>query len=238
MSDPSNNLQDVRRRIAAAVEEAQRDPGAVRLIAVSKTFPAEAVVGAIEADQHLFGENYVQEAVAKIDRVAALRPDPAVRWHFIGPIQSNKTRLIAERFDWVHSVDRLKIAERLSAQRDPARGPLAVLIEVNLDGEASKSGVAPPDVAALARAIVRLPNLALRGLMAVPAPRADAGGQRAAFAELRRLAESLRAEGLPADELSMGMSADLEAAIAEGATMVRVGTAIFGARPKPMAEAA
>jgi pyridoxal phosphate enzyme (YggS family) len=238
MSDPSDNLQGVRQRIAAAVEEAQRDPRTVRLIAVSKTFPAEAVVGAIAADQHLFGENYVQEAVAKIDRVALLRPDPAVQWHFIGPIQSNKTRLIAERFDWVHSVDRLKIAERLSAQRDPARAPLAVLIEVNLDSETSKSGVAPAETAELARAIVRLPHLALRGLMAVPAPRAEAGGQRAAFAELRRLAERLRAEGRPMDELSMGMSADLEAAIAEGATMVRVGTAIFGTRPKPMAEAA
>ncbi len=233
MSGTANNLQGVRRRIAEAVERAQRVPDSVRLLAVTKTVDADRIVDAIAADQRLFGENYVQEAVDKMSRVDALLPPGAARleWHFIGPIQSNKTRPIAAAFDWVHGVDRLKIAERLSAQRDPARGPLHVLIEVNVDGEASKSGVAPDDVEALATAVAALPNLALRGLMAVPAPRDDRAAQRAVFASVRRLAERLRAGGLPCDELSMGMSADLEAAITEGSTIVRVGTAIFGARP-------
>jgi pyridoxal phosphate enzyme (YggS family) len=233
MSVTANNLQGVRRRIQNAVEGAQRDPASVTLIAVSKTFPAEAVVDAMREDQTAFGENYVQEAVEKMDRVESLRSSAGLHrpeWHFIGPIQSNKTRTIAERFDWVHSIERLKIAERLSAQRDAARGALNVLIEVNLDGEASKSGVAPTELGALAAAIARLPGLALRGLMTVPAPRADVAAQRAVFARLRELADGLRRDGLPCDHLSMGMSADLEAAIAEGATMVRVGTAIFGAR--------
>jgi pyridoxal phosphate enzyme (YggS family) len=233
MSVTGKNLQDVRRRIETAVEAAQRAAGSVRLIAVSKSFPASAVVEAIEEEQSAFGENYVQEAVDKMAGVDAIlgggdagRPE----WHFIGPIQSNKTRAIAEHFDWVHSVDRLKVAERLSAQRDASRPPLNVLIEVNVDGEASKSGVAPAEVEPLARAIVGLPNLRLRGLMTVPAPRDDEAGQRAAFARLRRLGDDLRAGGLPCDELSMGMSSDFEAAIAEGATMVRIGSAIFGAR--------
>ena len=234
MSVTANNLQDVRGRIAAAVEAAQREPDSVALIAVSKTHPAAAVVEALAAGQLRFGENYVQEAVDKIVDIATLWPSDArarPEWHFIGPVQGNKTRAIAEHFDWVHSVDRLRIADRLSAQRDPARGPLNVLIEVNVDGEASKSGVAPGEVATLAKAIVALPNLALRGLMTVPAPQVDPALQRASFARLRVLAEALRAEGLPCEHLSMGMSADLEAAIAEGATMVRVGTAIFGERP-------
>ena len=242
MSVTANNLQDVRRRIQAAVEAAQRDAGSVRLIAVSKTFPASAVVDAIDGDQLAFGENYVQEGVDKIARVDALRasrPTGRPEWHFIGPIQSNKTRAIAEHFDWAHSVDRLKIAERLSAQRPPDRAPLDVLIEVNVDGEASKSGVAPSDVGALARAIVGLPRLRLRGLMTVPAPHDDVGDQRAAFARLRCLGDELKRDGLPCDQLSMGMSADFEAAIAEGATMVRIGSAIFGARAaKPVAAAA
>ena len=229
MSATSDNLQGVEERIRRAVEAAQRAPGAVELIAVSKTFSAAAIVEAVRAGQRAFGENYVQEAVDKMTEVDALgvaRP----AWHFIGPIQSNKTRTIAAHFDWVHGVDRLKIAERLSAQRDPAQGDLNVLIEVNLDGEASKSGIEPEAVAALARTIAALPNLRLRGLMAVPAPRADPAEQRAVFARLRALAESLRAAGLPCEHLSMGMSADFEAAIAEGATMVRIGSAIFGAR--------
>ncbi len=233
MSDTANNLQGVRRRIRSAVEAAQRDPGSVMLIAVSKTFPASAVVDAIRDDQRQFGENYTQEAVDKIAEVDGLRPGlPRPVWHFIGPIQSNKTRAIAAAFDWVHSVDRLKIAERLSAQRDPSRPALNVLVEVNLDGESSKSGVAPDDALALARAIGALPRLALRGLMTVPMPRDGATEQRAVFARLRALADTLRAAGLPCEHLSMGMSADLEAAIAEGATMVRVGTAIFGARSR------
>jgi len=241
MSVSANNLQGVRRRIQDAVERAQRAPSSVRLIAVTKTFPAQAVIDALRDDQWAFGENYVQEALAKMDRVAAaLAPDVRPpEWHFIGPIQSNKTRAIADRFDWVHSVDRLKIAERLSAQRDAGRGPLNVLLEVDLDGEASKSGVDPDRVAGLAEAVAALPNIRLRGLMAVPAPRDDPAAQRAVFARLRTIAEDLRRRGLPCDQLSMGMSGDLEAAIAEGATMVRVGTAIFGARPaKDVDEAA
>ena len=240
MSVTANNLQDVRRRIETAVEAAQRAIGSVRLIAVTKTFPAPVVLEALAAGQTAFGENYVQEALDKIAAVDAGRArdgEPPV-WHFIGPIQSNKTRLIANAFDWVHSVDRLKIAQRLAAQREPARGPLDVLIEVNVDGEVSKSGVAPDELEALAAAVVALPALRLRGLMAVPAPRADVAGQRAAFARVAALAEGLRRRGLPADHLSMGMSADLEAAVAEGATMVRVGTAIFGGRPpRPVEEA-
>ena len=230
MSGLANNLQGVRERIRTAVEAAQRDAGSVELIAVSKTMPASAVVEALAAGQCAFGENYVQEAVDKRAAVDAAAPDNGSVWHFIGPIQSNKTRTIAAHFDWVHGVDRLKIAERLSAQRDPTRGPLDVLVEVNLDGEASKSGVAPSEVEALARAVVALPGLRLRGLMAVPAPRSQVAAQRAVFAALRGLAEALRAAGLPCEHLSMGMSADFEAAIAEGSTMVRVGTAIFGAR--------
>ena len=237
MSVTSDNLQGVRQRIRTAVEAAQRAPDSVVLIAVSKTFPAAAVVDALHAGQQAFGENYVQEAVekmAEVDTLGAGRPT----WHFIGPIQSNKTRVIATHFDWVHGVDRLKIAERLSAQREAARGDLNVLIEVNLDGEASKSGVAPDDVAAFARAVVALPRLALRGLMAVPAARVDIAGQRAVFARLRVLAGTLRSAGLPCEHLSMGMSGDFEAAIAEGATMVRIGSAIFGARTKVQEHAA
>ena len=236
MSASPINLQGVRDRIRSAVEAAQRASDAVRLIAVTKTFPASAVLAALAEGQADFGENYVQEAVAKQAEVAAAPGASAVRpavrpiWHFIGPIQSNKTRLIAEHFDWVHGVDRLKIAERLSAQRPADRPPLHVLIEVNLDGEASKGGVAPEAAAGLARSIVALPGLRLCGLMTVPAPRDDIDAQRAVFARLRTLGETLRAAGLPCEHLSMGMSADLEAAIDEGATMVRIGTAIFGAR--------
>lgn len=233
MGAAADNLQGVRRRLAEAAAAAGRPGDAVRLIAVSKTVSAESVVDVLAAGQPAFGENYVQEALAKIDAVDRLRPpgSPAPEWHFIGPIQSNKTRAIAERFDWVHGVDRAKIAERLSAQRDPARGPLNVLIEVNVDGEASKSGCAPHDVPALARLVAALANLRFAGLMTVPAPREDRSAQRVPYARLRELAASLAVAGLPTAELSMGMSADLEAAVAEGATMVRVGTALFGARP-------
>jgi pyridoxal phosphate enzyme (YggS family) len=241
MSVTSDNLQDVQKRIARAVEAAQRAPGTVALIAVTKTVAAATVVDALAAGQARFGENYLQEGIAKIDEVARQWPaayEPRPEWHFIGPIQSNKTRAIAERFDWVHSVDRARIAERLSAQRDAARGPLNVLIEVNIDDAPTKSGVAPADVAALARLVTSLPNLALRGLMAVPAYHDDPDAQRAPFARLRGLADQLAAEGIACEHLSMGMSADLESAILEGATMVRVGTAIFGARPRALTEAA
>ncbi len=197
-------------------------------MAVSKTFPATAVREAAAGGQRDFGENYLQEALEKLDATADL---PLI-WHFIGPIQSNKTRPIAERFDWVHTVDREKIVRRLSEQRPETRGPLNVCIEVNVSGEATKSGVAPAAVPALARVVAALPRLRLRGLMAIPEPTADMDLQRQRFATLRELNESLVREGLALDTLSMGMSADLEAAIAEGATMVRVGTAIFGERNK------
>ncbi|MEW5879213.1 MAG: YggS family pyridoxal phosphate-dependent enzyme [Pseudomonadota bacterium] len=223
-------LARVHERISAAARAAGRDPGEIALLAVSKAFPAEAVIAAARAGQRRFGESYVQEAVDKIAQVRALAPDLALEWHFIGPIQSNKTRLIAEHFDWVHSVDRLKIAQRLSQQRPADRPPLQVLIQVNVSGEASKRGVAPAEAGTLAQAVAQLPRLRLRGLMAIPEPEQERERQRAPFARLRELLERLRREGLAVDTLSMGMSADLEAAIAEGATIVRVGTAIFGER--------
>ncbi len=197
-------------------------------MAVSKTWPAAAVREAAAAGQRAFGENYVQEGCAKAEALAEL----GLEWHFIGPLQSNKTRLVASYFDWVHSVDRLKIAERLSAQRDIHRPPLNVCIQVNVSGEASKSGVAPADVAALARAVAGLPRLRLRGLMCIPEPTQDPTVLAARFGVLRELGASLVDEGLALDTLSMGMSHDLEAAIAAGATMVRVGTAIFGERQR------
>ena len=202
----------------------------MRLLAVSKAFGADAILSAAAAGQRAFGENYVQEAAAKIVGIRALRPDLAFEWHFIGPIQSNKTRAIAERFDWVQSVDRLKTAERLAEQR-PANLPLLnVLLQVNVSGEASKSGAAPDELSQLAIAVERLPRLRLRGLMAIPAPQANVAQQRIAFARTNALFRQLREDGLKVDVLSMGMSDDLDAAIAEGSTMVRVGTAIFGMR--------
>ena len=202
----------------------------VTLLAVSKTFGADAVRAAAAAGQRAFGENYIQEGVEKI---AALR-DLGLMWHCIGPIQSNKTRLVAEHFDWVHTVDRLKIAERLSAQRPADRPPLNVCIQVNIDGGANKSGVAPGDALALARAVAALPQLKLRGLMSIPEIAPDFEAARAVHASARALFDQLNADGLGLDTLSMGMSDDLEAAIAAGSTMVRIGTAIFGSRaPKP-----
>ena len=220
------NLQAVRQRVADAARACGRDPAAVGLIAVSKTFGADAVAAAHACGQRVFGENYVQEAVDKIVALASL----GLEWHFIGPIQSNKTRQIAENFAWVHSVDRAKIAERLSAARPDALAPLQVCIQINIGDENTKSGVAPADAPALARAIAALPRLKLRGLMTIPPASDDPAQQRRYFAELRKLKEQLATTGVALDTLSMGMSADLEAAIAEGATLVRVGTAIFGQR--------
>jgi pyridoxal phosphate enzyme (YggS family) len=227
MSPIGGNLQAVLRRIESAARAAGRDPRGIRLLAVSKTWPADAILEAHRAGQCAFGESQVQEAAGKI---SALQQQ-GLEWHFIGPIQSNKTRTIAAQFDWVHSVEREKVAGRLSEQRPAERAPLDVCIEVNVSGEASKAGVLPEQAPALAEAVARLPRLALRGLMTVPAPSADPARQRAQFAVLRALFEHLRAGGLALDTLSMGMSDDLEAAIAEGATMVRVGSAIFGRRP-------
>jgi pyridoxal phosphate enzyme (YggS family) len=219
--------QAVHARLAAAAQAAGRAPDEVRLLAVSKTVTPDAVRALHALGQRAFGENYVQEAAAK--RVA-LSDLPELAWHLIGPLQGNKARLAADTFDWIETVDRLRIAERLAAARDPARGPLHVLIQVNASAEVTKSGVSPPEAVGLAQAVAGLPNLRLRGIMGIPAPAADAGVQRAQFAVLRRCFEGCRTAGLPVDTLSMGMSADLEAAVAEGATQVRVGTALFGPR--------
>jgi pyridoxal phosphate enzyme (YggS family) len=219
-------LTEVRERIAHACTKAGRPVDSVRLVAVSKTFPVSAVRDAAAGGQQDFGENYVQEALEKI---AACRDLP-LTWHFIGPIQSNKTRAIAESFDWVHTIEREKIARRLSEQRPADRAPLDVCIEVNVSGEASKSGVAPGEVDALAHSVSALPRLKLRGLMAIPEPTDDGALQQRRFAELSAIRDRLARDGLALDTLSMGMSADLEAAVAEGATMVRIGTAIFGHR--------
>jgi pyridoxal phosphate enzyme (YggS family) len=225
---PNDRLHDVQTRIARAAAEAGRDAATVRLLAVSKTFGAAAVRDLAACGQREFGENYLQEA---LDKQAQLHDLPLL-WHFIGPIQSNKTRSIAEHFSWVHSVDRLKIAERLSAQRPAGLPPLQVCIEVNVSGEASKGGVATAGLPALADAVAALPGMQLRGLMAIPAPATDVAAQRAAFRQVRAAFEALVARGHPLDTLSMGMSADLEAAILEGATIVRIGTALFGERNK------
>lgn len=231
MGSTENALQGVKSRIADAARAAHRDPREIVLVAVSKTQSVDAIRSAYAAGQRDFGENYVQEALEKMDALADLAISPhSIIWHFIGPIQSNKTRTIAERFDWVHSVDRLKIAERLSAQRPGERGPLQLCIQVNVSGELSKSGCAPEETAQLARRIAALPNLSLRGLMAVPEPTPDAALQRRRFETLRTLRDELNASGLALDTLSMGMSADMPEAIAAGSTMVRIGTAIFGAR--------
>ncbi len=228
MTDLVHNLEAVHERIAAAASSAGRAPESVALLAVSKTFPADDVRAAHAAGQRAFGENYVQEAVDKIEALADLRA--SLEWHFIGPLQSNKTRPVAERFDWVHSIDRLKIAQRLSEQRPAGMPPLNVCLQVNVSGEASKSGTAPEEAVQIAHAIAALPNLRLRGLMSIPEPAETPEAQRAPHRQLRELFDALRADGLALDTLSMGMSADLEAAVLEGATIVRVGTAIFGGR--------
>jgi pyridoxal phosphate enzyme (YggS family) len=223
MTTIADNIAQVRSRIHAAEQAAQRAAGSVQLLAVSKTKPAQALREAYAAGLRDFGENYLQEALGK---QAELTDLPLI-WHFIGPIQSNKTRAIAEHFDWVHSVDRLKIAQRLSEQRPAELPPLNICIQVNVSGEASKSGCTPTDLPALAKAIAALPHLTLRGLMAIPEPTDDRAEQDAAFAAVQRLQASL---DLPLDTLSMGMSHDLESAIAQDATWVRIGTALFGAR--------
>ncbi|GLO28097.1 MULTISPECIES: YggS family pyridoxal phosphate-dependent enzyme [Pseudomonas] len=223
MSTLADNLSAISARIASAAQAAGRDPASVQLLAVSKTKPASAIREIHAAGVCDFGENYLQEALTKQQALSDL---PLI-WHFIGPIQSNKTKAIAEHFDWVHSVDRLKIAQRLSEQRPAGLPPLNICLQVNVSGEDSKSGCTPADLPALAKAVAALPNLRLRGLMAIPEPTDDRAAQEAAFATLRQLQEGL---GLGLDTLSMGMSHDLEAAIAQGATWVRIGTALFGAR--------
>jgi pyridoxal phosphate enzyme (YggS family) len=230
----SHALQHVNTRIAQACAQAQRPREAVTLVAVSKTFSAEAVIAAIEAGQRDFGENYVQESVEKIAQIAshyaALKVIRLPIWHFIGPVQSNKARQIAEHFDWVHSVDRLKIAERLNEYRPLHLPALNICLQVNISKEASKSGFAIAEVRQAAQKIVQLSRLRLRGLMCIPHPFTDLSMQRRSFAQLRMLLDTLRAQGVTLDTLSMGMSNDLETAILEGATIVRVGSAIFGPR--------
>jgi PLP dependent protein len=219
--------QVVKSRIARAAQEVGRDPASIRLLAVSKEQPAAAIRAAYAVGQRAFGENYVQEAVAK---AAALSDLPDIEWHLIGPLQTNKARAAAQGFAWVHTIDRARIAERLSAARSTALPPLEICVQVNISGEPSKSGVAPQDALALLSAVAALPRLRLRGLMGIAEPTSDQHVQREQYRRLRELFEAARAAGLPLDTLSTGMSADLEAAIAEGATIVRVGTALFGAR--------
>jgi len=230
MSSVAAKLQQVRTRIATACATSQRPVQSVTLLAVTKTFGPQAVREAHAAGQFAFGENYVQEALEKMQSLLDLRG--RIEWHLIGPLQSNKSRVVAESFDWVHTVDRLKIAQRLSAHRPEGLPPLQVCLQVNISDESSKSGVAPADAPALAHAVAALPRLHLRGLMAIPEPQGDFAAQRAPHHALARLLFELNAAGLALDTLSMGMSADLEAAIAEGATIVRVGSAIFGERTR------
>jgi pyridoxal phosphate enzyme (YggS family) len=233
MASIAENILQVRGRILSACRAFDRLPATVQLLAVSKTCQGVSVREAFAAGQRDFGENYVQEALAKIAELADLRTDvgDSLRWHLIGPLQSNKAREVAANFDWVHSVDRMKLAQRLSDLRPPDLPPLQVCLQVNISGEESKSGVAPEAALALAREVALLPRLKLRGLMAIPEPAGDLAAQRVPHRALRKLLEAMNGEGLQLDTLSMGMSADLEAAIAEGATWVRVGTAIFGSRP-------
>ncbi|MEZ5581012.1 MAG: YggS family pyridoxal phosphate-dependent enzyme [Candidatus Competibacteraceae bacterium] len=226
-ADYAVRLHAVLGRIRAAEQRFQRPPGSVRLLAVGKTQPAAAIAALAAAGQRDFGENYFQEALDKMTELATLE----LEWHFIGPMQANKTRGIAEHFAWVHSVDRLKIAERLSAQRPDHLPPLNVCLQVNIDREPTKHGLDEAELAEVAHAVATLPRLRLRGLMAIPAPAAEFTAQRRPFAQLRKLRERLADAGLVLDTLSAGMSGDLEAAIAEGATLVRIGTALFGSRP-------
>lgn len=228
MATIANNLQHVNGRINQACAQVGRPTDSVTLLAVSKTFPAVTVRAAFDAGQRCFGENYVQEALDKIAELADLRSQ--ISWHLIGPLQSNKTRVVAETFDWVHTIDRLKIAQRLSEQRPAGLPPLQVCVQVNTSFEASKSGVSPTEALALAQAVAALPRLALRGVMALPAPTDDVAVQNQALHGVRVVFDELRAHGLPLDTLSMGMSADLEAAIHQGSTLIRVGTALFGKR--------
>jgi pyridoxal phosphate enzyme (YggS family) len=228
MDQLAQRLADVRARIECAAERARRNPADILLLAVTKVFPASAILDAYRLGLREFGENYVQEALEKMESLADLRGQ--IEWHLIGPLQSNKARVVATSFDWVHTVDRLKVAERLSALRPDGLPPLQVCLQVNISGELSKSGVVPDQAPVLAQAVAALPRLHMRGLMAIPEPQGDFAAQRAPHHALARLLFELNASGLALDTLSMGMSADLEAAIAEGATIVRVGSAIFGER--------
>lgn len=228
MSPYEKAWQAVQQRVLAAARAAGRDPATVRLLAVSKSMPADAIRAVYAFGQRAFGENYVQEAMGKMTALADL---PEIEWHLIGPLQGNKARAAAAHFAWVESIDRLAIAERLSATRDTRQGPLDVCVQVNISAEATKSGIAPAAALSLARAVSSLPRLKLRGFMGIASPITEMSRQRAQFRVLREMLDAARAEGLMLDTLSMGMSSDLEAAIAEGATLVRIGSALFGPRP-------
>ncbi|MEH0831951.1 YggS family pyridoxal phosphate-dependent enzyme [Pectobacterium cacticida] len=230
MTTIQQNLQDIRQQIATAAAHCARAPEDIRLLAVSKTKPVSAIEEAIAAGQHAFGENYVQEGVEKIHYFRAHHPDMRLEWHFIGPLQSNKSRLVAENFDWFHTVDRLRIAQRLSEQRPPHLSPLNVLLQINISNEASKSGIKAEELSELAASVAVLPNLRLRGLMAIPAPETDFAQQLAVFRKMAALFQTLSATYPHIDTLSMGMTDDMRAAITAGSTLVRIGTAIFGAR--------
>ena len=231
----ADSLAAVRERIAAAERRFDRPPGSVALVAVAKTKPAALIREAWEAGQRRFGENFVQEAVAKVDELSTLAGPGGIEWHFVGALQTNKSRTVAERFDWVHTVDRVRIARRLSDQRPAWLAPLNVCLQVNVSGEGSKSGVDVSEAAALASAVADLPRLRLRGLMTIPRPCTGLDEQRGALRPLVEAYERLRDDGHPLDTLSMGMTDDLEAAVAEGSTLVRVGTAVFGPRGKTRA---
>ena len=222
----AQNIENIRKRITNAELKFGRDPGSVQLLAVSKTRPVEDIRAALSVSQYQFGENYLQDALTKIDAIH----DPLIQWHFIGPIQSNKTREIAHSFHWVHSIDRMKIAQRLNDQRETILPPLNICLQINSSGEDSKSGIPPTEALALAREVIQLPNLRLRGLMTIPQSSDSFGQQCIPFKLMRELKAELEANGIALDTLSMGMSNDMEAAIAEGSTLVRIGTAIFGAR--------
>lgn len=222
----AHNLEDIREKITHFEEKYARKTGSVQLLAVSKTCPIDDIRTAISENQTHFGENYLQDALSKIENI----PEHGISWHFIGSIQSNKTRQVAENFQWVHTIDRLKIAQRLSQQRNSNLPPLNICIQVNISNESSKSGIPAEETPALAKSISLLPNIHLRGLMAIPAATNDFKIQRHAFRLLRELKDEIQSQGIELDTLSMGMSNDMEAAIAEGSTMVRIGTAIFGAR--------
>lgn len=222
----AQNIEHVRKRITDAELKYGRDPGSVQLLAVSKTRPVEDIRTALSLSQYQFGENYLQDALTKIVAIH----DPLIQWHFIGPIQSNKTREIAHSFHWVHSIDRMKIAQRLNDQRETTLPPLNICLQINSSGEASKSGIPPAETLALAREVIQLPNLRLRGLMTIPQSSDSFEQQRIPFKIMRELKAELETKGIALDTLSMGMSNDMEAAIAEGSTLVRIGTAIFGTR--------
>ena len=234
MSIITDHLKEVKERINQAAQKAERDPSGILLLAVSKTQPVEAILEAAAAGQNAFGENYEQEAVAKIRSIRTNHPDLKLEWHFIGPIQSNKTRAIAEYFDWVHSVDRERIAKRLSDQRPADLPPLNICLQINISGETSKSGISPENLPDLAKAVSVMPRLKLRGLMAIPEPETDPDKQRKPFRAMKALFRQLQEAGFELDTLSMGMSGDMNTAIDEGATTVRIGTAIFGPRNYPV----